>query len=253
MTNTDNSMNLNEERGTHSKNSSRATQLLREALAELSEQPEFKDKVVFMTNLGNKFEKWFQLELAYFLSKSNARNVWCEKSRKCKKVRCRSKGDILVKAAPSKTHSRPNARTDIEFSLPNYSKKSSFAVEIKIAFSPFNFKGTLKDIRKANKYLLNQWDFRGFFYVLLMNCDCSKFTQKEDEIRRGQEFMKGLLSSGFAESFPLRGTNFQVIFLHWESRRTDKKISCNSYKKDFQNYIEELWVKTGMPPEKEEQ
>ena len=249
MINTDCLTTISENSGAHSKNSCRATQLLRDALAELSEQPEFKDKVVFMTNLGNKFEKWFQLELAYYLSKNEARDVRCEVSRKCKKIRCRSKADTSLKAAPSKTHSRPNARTDIEFSLPNYSKKSYFAVEIKIAFFPFNFKGTLKDIRKANNYLLNQWNFRGFFYVLLMNCDCSKFTPKEDEIRRGQEFIKGLLSSGFADSFPLSGTNFQVILLHWKSRRTDKKISCNSYKKDFQNYIEELWVKTGMPSE----
>ena len=181
----------------------------------------------------------------------------CEVTRKCKKIRCPSKADTLVKAAPSKTHSRPNARTDIEFGLPHYSKKSSFAVEIKIAFFPFSFDGTLGDIRKADKYLFNEWDFRGFFYVLLMNCDSSKiseFTQKQKEkILRGQKIMGGLIANGFADCFPIEGTNFKILFLHWENKSTNPKVLKNGYKKDFQNYIEELWIKTRMPPKKEEQ
>ena len=207
-----------------------ATKLLSETLQELS--IELAPKLQYMIEKRNKFEKWFQFKFAYYLAKKGSRSgfvakdVKCEVSRKYDQRKTSKKGSI--------------GRTDIEFGIRKFSNKTRYAIEIKIRSTPMNFDGVLGDMKKADNYRLSKWDFRGFFYVLIVNSIIDK--TKADQLK-GRHFKDELCKANFAKCFPIEGTNYQIIFIYWEEKTTEKKNLRVKYKSKFLEPVFELWEK----------
>lgn len=118
-----------------------------------------RDELDFLLKCSNRWEKWFQVELATELIRNNARDV---------KLEFMSPLDTRKKNTNFRSeHNFTTAHLDITFRMKDATKGKYVGVELKQGNSSKDIQEVFKDIIKIRAIQKSQWPYRSLNFVFL--------------------------------------------------------------------------------------
>jgi hypothetical protein len=150
----------------------------------------------FYEHHGNGFEKWFQFELMYWLSKKS-HNVTLEQS---------------VGVDGRRTNKTKN-QIDMVVRMKSQSKQVSHAVELKVTKRESGaVRKAINDLIRINKCLESQWDFRSVSAVAV----CA--SQSESKYEKFLETLKTTNKKAWRyERFPISNNGPVIYVFGWNA------------------------------------